>query len=83
MLAKALLIHPEEHLPWLVECCKSLKLSKTLFLLVLLQSFTLLETGNLMAGLMLWCFHSIPVFSILVLGQAFLDALYVLIFDLE
>ncbi|XP_010318176.2 uncharacterized protein At3g06530 isoform X2 [Solanum lycopersicum] len=46
VLAKALLIHPEEHLPWLVECCKSLKLSKTLFLLVLLQSFTLLETGD-------------------------------------
>ncbi|KAK6794238.1 hypothetical protein RDI58_007691 [Solanum bulbocastanum] len=45
-LAKALLIHPEEHLPWLVECCKTLKLSKTLFLLVLLQSFTLLETGD-------------------------------------
>lgn len=46
VLAKALLIHPEEHLPWLVECCKTLKLSKTLFLLVLLQSFTLLETGD-------------------------------------
>ncbi|XP_049395714.1 uncharacterized protein At3g06530 [Solanum stenotomum] len=46
VLAKALLVHPEEHLPWLVECCKTLKLSKTLFLLVLLQSFTLLETGG-------------------------------------
>ncbi|CAN4080724.1 unnamed protein product [Withania somnifera] len=45
-LAKALSIHPKEHLPWLVECCKTLELSKTLFLLVLLQSFTLLETGD-------------------------------------
>ncbi|MCD7468760.1 hypothetical protein HAX54_007198 [Datura stramonium] len=46
VLAKALSIHPEEHFPWLVECCKTLELSKTLFLLVLLQSFTLLETGD-------------------------------------
>lgn len=46
VLAKALSIHPEEHLPWLVECCKTLELSKTLFLLVLLRSFTLLETGD-------------------------------------
>ncbi|KAJ8537126.1 hypothetical protein K7X08_035527 [Anisodus acutangulus] len=45
-LAKALLIHPEEYLPWLVECSKTLELSKKLFLLVLLQSFTLLETGD-------------------------------------
>lgn len=46
VLAKALSIYPEEHLPWLVECCKTLELSKTLFLLVLLQSFTLLDTGD-------------------------------------
>lgn len=53
VLAKALSTHPEEYFPWLVECCKTLELSKTLFLLVLLQSFTLLETGNFMT--MIWC----------------------------
>ncbi|KAM3340540.1 putative protein isoform X3 [Capsicum galapagoense] len=46
VLAKALSIHPGEHLLWLVECCKTFELSKTLFLLVLLQSFALLETGD-------------------------------------
>ncbi|XP_060203327.1 uncharacterized protein At3g06530 isoform X2 [Lycium barbarum] len=45
-LAKTLSAHPDEYLPWLVECCKTSELSKTLFLLVLLQSFTLLETGD-------------------------------------
>ncbi|XP_059305010.1 uncharacterized protein At3g06530 isoform X2 [Lycium ferocissimum] len=45
-LAKTLSVHPDEYLPWLVECCKTSELSKILFLLVLLQSFTLLETGD-------------------------------------
>ncbi|XP_060203329.1 uncharacterized protein At3g06530 isoform X3 [Lycium barbarum] len=45
-LAKTLSAHPDEYLPWLVECCKTSELSKTLFLLVLLQSFTLLETDG-------------------------------------
>lgn len=53
VLAKALSTHPEEYFPWLVECCKTLELSKTLFLLVLLQSFTLLETGNFMTAVVL------------------------------
>ncbi|XP_059305011.1 uncharacterized protein At3g06530 isoform X3 [Lycium ferocissimum] len=45
-LAKTLSVHPDEYLPWLVECCKTSELSKILFLLVLLQSFTLLETDG-------------------------------------
>ncbi|XP_052184980.1 uncharacterized protein At3g06530 [Diospyros lotus] len=37
-LAETFLMCPEEYLPWLVECCHFSELSKTLFLLVLLQS---------------------------------------------
>ncbi|XP_058086890.1 uncharacterized protein At3g06530 isoform X3 [Magnolia sinica] len=39
-LAESFLTHPGEYMPWLVECCNSFKLSKTLFFLVILQSFT-------------------------------------------
>ncbi|XP_059627802.1 uncharacterized protein At3g06530 [Cornus florida] len=38
-LAETFLMCPEEYMPWLVECCEFLELSKTLFFLVLLQSF--------------------------------------------
>ncbi|XP_075111294.1 uncharacterized protein At3g06530 isoform X2 [Nicotiana tabacum] len=56
VLAKALSTHPEEYFPWLVECCKTLELSKTLFLLVLLQSFTLLETDTRFSTFFATCF---------------------------
>ncbi|XP_043702680.1 uncharacterized protein At3g06530, partial [Telopea speciosissima] len=38
-LAETFAAHPEDHLPWLVECCNNFELSKTLFLFVLVQSF--------------------------------------------
>ncbi|KAI8564500.1 hypothetical protein RHMOL_Rhmol03G0186500 [Rhododendron molle] len=40
-MAETLSRHPEEYMPWLVECCKFSELSKTFFFLVLLQSFTM------------------------------------------
>lgn len=39
-LADTFSMHPEEYMPWLVECCNVSDLSKTLFFLVLLRSFT-------------------------------------------
>lgn len=44
-LADTFSMHPEEYVPWLVECCNASDLSKTLFFLVLLQSFTRLKIG--------------------------------------
>lgn len=46
-LAETLSRHPEEYMPWLVECCKFSELSKTFFFLVLLQSFTMPKIGIL------------------------------------
>lgn len=42
-LADNFSMHPEEYIPWLVECCNVSDLSKTLFFLVLLRSFTRLK----------------------------------------
>ncbi|KAK2994684.1 hypothetical protein RJ640_026163 [Escallonia rubra] len=38
-LADTFSMHPDNYLPWLLDCCNFLELSKTLFFLVLLQSF--------------------------------------------
>ncbi|XP_042487302.1 uncharacterized protein At3g06530 [Macadamia integrifolia] len=38
-LAEIFSAHPEDHLPWLVECCNDSELAKTLFLFVIVQSF--------------------------------------------
>ncbi|KAL6980906.1 hypothetical protein U1Q18_022542 [Sarracenia purpurea var. burkii] len=38
-LAETFSMHPEEFVSWLVECCKFSELSKTVFFLVLLESF--------------------------------------------
>ncbi|KAA8539764.1 hypothetical protein F0562_026456 [Nyssa sinensis] len=38
-LAETFSMSPEEYMPWLLECCNVFKQSKTLFFLVLLQSF--------------------------------------------
>ncbi|KAF5193642.1 U3 small nucleolar rna-associated protein [Thalictrum thalictroides] len=39
VFAEAFSEHPEEYMTWLIECAKNFELSKTLFFLVLLQSF--------------------------------------------
>ncbi|PIA50335.1 hypothetical protein AQUCO_01300820v1 [Aquilegia coerulea] len=39
VLAEAFSENPEEYMTWLIECAKNFELSKTLFFLVLLQSF--------------------------------------------
>ncbi|KAJ4955279.1 hypothetical protein NE237_012062 [Protea cynaroides] len=38
-LAEMFLAHPEDHLPWLIECCLDFELSKTLFLSIIMHSF--------------------------------------------
>ncbi|XP_077219422.1 ARM repeat superfamily protein isoform X2 [Tasmannia lanceolata] len=38
-LAENFLAHPEEYMPWLIECCNTFQLSKTLFFMIILQSF--------------------------------------------
>ncbi|KAK4480629.1 hypothetical protein RD792_013707 [Penstemon davidsonii] len=43
-LAMTFSASPEEYIPWLVKCCKSQELSKTLFFLVLLQSLKMMKT---------------------------------------
>ncbi|KAL3837868.1 hypothetical protein ACJIZ3_022459 [Penstemon smallii] len=43
-LAMAFSSSPEEYIPWLVKCCNSQELSKTLFFLVLLQSLKMMKT---------------------------------------
>lgn len=45
-LAQTFSLCPEEYLPWLVKCCNSHELSKTLFFLVLLQSLKMLKMGK-------------------------------------
>ncbi|KAI3471008.1 hypothetical protein Pfo_027671 [Paulownia fortunei] len=42
-LAETFSLSPEEYMPWLVKCCNSHELSKTLFFLVLLQSLKMLK----------------------------------------
>ncbi|KAL1565211.1 hypothetical protein AAHA92_07455 [Salvia divinorum] len=42
-LAKTFSLRPDEYLPWLVTCCNSHKVSKTLFFLILLQSLRILN----------------------------------------
>ncbi|KAF5939620.1 hypothetical protein HYC85_023879 [Camellia sinensis] len=46
-MAETFSMHPDEHVTWLVECCKFSELSNTFFLLVLLQSFM---TSNIDIG---------------------------------
>ncbi|KAK3026432.1 hypothetical protein RJ639_041444 [Escallonia herrerae] len=38
-LADTFSMHPDKYLPWLLDCCNFLGLSKTVFFLILLQSF--------------------------------------------
>ncbi|XP_047967896.1 uncharacterized protein At3g06530 [Salvia hispanica] len=42
-LAKTFSLRPEEYMPWLVTCCNSHEVSKTLFFLILLQSLRMLN----------------------------------------
>ncbi|KAG8390231.1 hypothetical protein BUALT_Bualt01G0062300 [Buddleja alternifolia] len=42
-LTETFMSNPEEYIPWLVKCCNSHELSKTLFFLVLLQSLKILK----------------------------------------
>ncbi|KAK4436389.1 hypothetical protein Salat_0802600 [Sesamum alatum] len=44
-LAEIFSLSPEEYMPWLVKCCESHELSRTLFFLVLLQSLKMLKMG--------------------------------------
>ncbi|KAF5743615.1 hypothetical protein HS088_TW08G00200 [Tripterygium wilfordii] len=41
ILAETFLLHPDEYLPWFIKSCNDLASSKTLFYLVLMQSFIL------------------------------------------
>ncbi|XP_021905643.1 uncharacterized protein At3g06530 [Carica papaya] len=45
-LAETFLMDPGMHMPWLMESCSDLASSKTLFLLVLLQSFLAVKNGR-------------------------------------
>ncbi|KAK9292213.1 hypothetical protein L1049_020175 [Liquidambar formosana] len=40
-LAETFSVHPEEYMPWLIECCNDFELSKTLFFLIMMQSLTM------------------------------------------
>ncbi|KAL6531214.1 hypothetical protein OROHE_014283 [Orobanche hederae] len=42
-LAETFSLRPEEYMPWLVKCCNSHEISKTLFFLILLQSLEMLK----------------------------------------
>ncbi|XP_042063624.1 uncharacterized protein At3g06530-like [Salvia splendens] len=42
-LAKTFSLRPDEYMPWLVTCCNSHEISKTLFFLILLQSLRMLN----------------------------------------
>ncbi|KAL8051037.1 hypothetical protein ABFS82_06G118900 [Erythranthe guttata] len=42
-LAKTFSSSPKEYMPWLIECCNTHELSKTLFFLVLLESLVMLK----------------------------------------
>ncbi|RAL52010.1 hypothetical protein DM860_016508 [Cuscuta australis] len=55
-LATTLLMHLEEYLPWMVECCNASEQSTTLFLLVLLDLLTLPEIGDQSLTLFNICF---------------------------
>ncbi|XP_057776784.1 uncharacterized protein At3g06530 isoform X2 [Salvia miltiorrhiza] len=44
-LAKTFSSRPDEFMPWLVKCCNSHEISKTLFFLILLQSLRMLNMG--------------------------------------
>lgn len=46
-LAETFSKKPDEYVPWLVECGSVSELSKTMFFLVLLQSFVMPKTGIL------------------------------------
>lgn len=45
-LAEYFLMHHEELMPWLVECCNASEASKTLFFLLLLKSFMMPVIGT-------------------------------------
>ncbi|XP_068649643.1 uncharacterized protein At3g06530 [Aristolochia californica] len=57
-LARSFLTNTEEYMPWLIECCKTSKQSKTLFFLVIQQSFILnqKEEGSRFSLLFQACF---------------------------
>lgn len=44
-LAEIFLKHPDEYMPWLIQSCDDFNVSKTLFLLVVMQSFLQPEKG--------------------------------------
>ena len=46
-LAEIFSMHPVEYMPWLIECCNYSESSKTLFFLVMMQSFILQKNGTL------------------------------------
>lgn len=45
-LAETFISDPEHYMPWLVECCNDFELSKTLLLLVIMQSFVIQKEGK-------------------------------------
>ncbi|KAK3033239.1 hypothetical protein RJ639_033119 [Escallonia herrerae] len=45
-LADTFSMHPDKYLPWLLDCCNFLGLSKTVFFLILLQSFMSPKIGK-------------------------------------
>ncbi|OMO94842.1 hypothetical protein CCACVL1_05773 [Corchorus capsularis] len=55
-LSEAFLMQPHDYMPWLTRSCSDFKSSKTLFFLVLLQSFSMLENNGKVLVLFEACF---------------------------
>ncbi|XP_022736219.1 uncharacterized protein At3g06530 isoform X2 [Durio zibethinus] len=55
-LSEEFLRHPNEYMPWLTESCSDLKSSKTLFFLVLMQSFSMSKNNGKFLVLFEACF---------------------------
>lgn len=55
-LAETLLQHPDEYIPWLASSCSDYESSKTLFFLIMMQSFSLSENGGKVMAIFEACF---------------------------